>query len=68
MAGYVFLLCGAGISWQSKPSHYLQSKQKTKQQYKQPKKAIWWRHFLTALGYDMSEPSILRSDSQGSGS
>ena len=30
------------------------------------KEAIWWRRFLTALGHNMTDPTILRSDSQSS--
>ncbi len=69
VTGYTFLLCGAAISWQSKRQHTvtLSSVEAEYQAAVQAaKEAIWWRRFLTALGHDMSEPTILRSDSQGS--
>ena len=28
--------------------------------------AVWWGRFLTALGHDMRDPTIVRFDSQGS--
>jgi transposase InsO family protein len=69
VTGYVFKLAGGAISWQSK-------KQKTvalstvEAEYMATthacKEAIWWRSYLTALGHDMSGPTVLRSDSQGS--
>jgi hypothetical protein len=30
------------------------------------KEAIWWRSFLTGVGHDMSHPTVIHSDSQGS--
>jgi hypothetical protein len=69
VTGYAFLLCGAVISWQSKRQHTvtLSSVEAEYQAAVQAaKEAIWWRRFLTALGHDMSDPTILRSDSQGS--
>jgi hypothetical protein len=69
VTGYAFLLCGAAISWQSKRQHTvtLSSVEAEYQAAVQAaKEAIWWRRFLTALGHDMSGPTILRSDSQGS--
>jgi hypothetical protein len=30
------------------------------------KEAIWWRSFLSGLGHDMSRPTPVHSDSQGS--
>ena len=69
VTGYVFLLCGAAISWQSKRQHTvtLSSVEAEYQAAVQAaKEAIWWRRFLTALGHHMSDPTVLRSDSQGS--
>jgi hypothetical protein len=69
VTGYTFLLCGAAISWQSKRQHTvtLSSVEAEYQATVQAaKEAIWWRRFLTALGHNMREPTILRSDSQGS--
>jgi len=68
ITGYVFLLCGGAISWQSK-------KQKTvalstvEAEYMAvthaSKEAIWWRAHLAGLGHDMSMATALLSDSQG---
>ena len=69
VTGYTFLLCGAAISWQSRRQHTvtLSSVEAEYQATVQAaKEAIWWRRFLTALGHNMREPTILRSDSQGS--
>lgn len=69
VTGYVFLLCGAAISWQSKRQHTvtLSSVEAEYQATVQAaKEVVWWRRFLTALGHDMSDPTILRTDSQGS--
>ena len=69
VTGYVFILAGGAISWQSKKqktvalstveAEYMATTQATKE-------AIWWRSFLKGLGHDMSHPTILHSDSQGS--
>lgn len=67
--GYCFLLCRAVVSWQSKrqktvalssvEAEYMATTQATKE-------AIWWRRFLTALGWPPGKPILLLSDSQGS--
>ena len=69
ISGYAFLLCGGAISWQSKKqktvalstveAEYMATTQAAKE-------AIWWRSHLSGLGYDMSTPTTLLSDSQGS--
>ena len=69
ITGYVFLLCGGAISWQSKKqktvalstveAEYMATTQAAKE-------AIWWRYHLKGLGYDTTQPTTLLSDSQGS--
>jgi hypothetical protein len=65
----VFKLAGGAISWQSKKqktvalstveAEYMATTQATKE-------AIWWRSYLAGLGHDMTRPTVLLSDSQGS--
>lgn len=69
VTGYVFLLAGGAISWQSKKqktvalstveAEYMATTQATKE-------AIWWRSYLAGLGHDVSGATVLLSDSQGS--
>ena len=71
ITGYVFLLAGGAISWQTKKqptvalssveAEYMAATQATKE-------AIWFRSFLNQLGMlnIMSSPSVIFSDSQGS--
>ena len=69
VTGYAFKLAGGAISWQSKKqktvalstveAEYMATTQATKE-------AIWWRSYLAGLGYDMTQPTTLLSDSQGS--
>lgn len=69
ITGYVFLLCGGAVSWQSKKqktvalstveAEYMATTQAAKE-------AIWWRCHLSGLGYDVTQPTTLLSDSQGS--
>jgi hypothetical protein len=69
VTGYVFKLAGGAISWQSKKqktvalstveAEYMATTQATKE-------AIWWRSYLAGLGHDMTRPTVLLSDSQGS--
>jgi Reverse transcriptase (RNA-dependent DNA polymerase)/Integrase core domain len=68
-SGYVFTMAVGAISWQSKrqattalssvEAEYMATTQATKE-------AIWWRMFLTQLGFGMTEPTTIYSDSQGS--
>jgi hypothetical protein len=68
ITGYVFLLCGGAISWQSKKqktvalstveAEYMAATHATKE-------AIWWRAHMQGLGYDVSAATTLLSDSQG---
>jgi hypothetical protein len=69
VTGYAFLLAGGAISWQSKrqktvalstvEAEYMATTEAVKE-------AIWWRSFLSGLGYDTTRPTTLHSDSQGS--
>ena len=57
------------VSWQSKRRHTV-TLSSVEAEYRAAvqaaKAAICWRRFLTAVGHDMTDPTILRSDSQGS--
>lgn len=69
VTGYAFLCSDGAISWQSK-------KQKTvalssvEAEYMAIRaavqEAIWWRSFLHGLGYDITQPTTIYTDSQGS--
>jgi transposase InsO family protein len=67
--GYVFTMAGGAISWQSKrqattalssvEAEYMATTHATKE-------AIWWRMVLKQLGFGVTEPTTIYSDSQGS--
>jgi transposase InsO family protein len=69
VTGYVFMLGGGAVSWQSKKQHtvalssveaeYMASTQATKE-------ALWWRTFLIELGMPKTITTVIHSDSQGS--
>ena len=71
ITGYVFMLCGGAVSWQTKKqptvalssveAEYMAATQATKE-------AIWFRSFLHELGISniTSSPTTIFSDSQGS--
>jgi Reverse transcriptase (RNA-dependent DNA polymerase)/gag-polypeptide of LTR copia-type/Integrase core domain/GAG-pre-integrase domain len=67
--GYVFTLCGGAISWQSKHQRTV-ALSTVEAEYMAAthacKEAVWWRSFLRGLGYDVSQPTIIYSDNQGS--
>jgi Reverse transcriptase (RNA-dependent DNA polymerase)/gag-polypeptide of LTR copia-type/Integrase core domain/GAG-pre-integrase domain len=69
VTGYAFLLCGGAISWQSKKQQTV-ALSTVEAEYMATthaaKEAIWWRSVLGGLGYDVSIPTTLWSDSQGS--
>jgi hypothetical protein len=69
ITGYAFMLCGGAISWQSKKQRTV-ALSTVEAEYMATthasKEAIWWRSVLFGFGYDMSAPTILWSDSQGS--
>ena len=68
VTGYVFLLCGAAVSWQAKkqPTVALST---VEAEYmaatEAAREAIWWRSFLAELGLSLPSPSAILSDSQG---
>jgi hypothetical protein len=69
VSGYVFKLVGGVVSWKSQKqrtvalssveAEYMATTQAVKE-------ALWWRSVLGGVGYDVSEPIEIRSDSQGS--
>jgi transposase InsO family protein len=69
VTGYAFMLAGGVISWQSKKqktvalstveAEYMATTQGAKE-------AVWWRSFLSGLGHDITAPTMLHSDNQGS--
>lgn len=69
VTGYVFELCGGAISWQSKKQRTV-ALSTVEAEYMAithaSKEAIWWRSIFNTLGYDMTDPTTLWSDSQGS--
>jgi transposase InsO family protein len=68
VTGYVFLLAGGAISWQSKKqktvalssteAEYMAAAQSTKE-------ALWWRSTIQGLGYSIDQPTPLYCDNQG---
>jgi transposase InsO family protein len=68
VTGYVFLLAGGAISWQSKKqktvalstveAEYMAAAQSTKE-------ALWWRSTIQGLGYSIDRPTTLYCDNQG---
>jgi transposase InsO family protein len=69
ITGYAFLLSGAPISWASRKQSTV-SHSSTEAEYMAAsdaaKEAVWWRSFLTSLGYAPSGPTTIMSDNQGS--
>jgi transposase InsO family protein len=67
VTGYAFLLSGGAISWSSKKQHTT-AQSSTEAEYmagaEAVKEAIWWRNFLSELGYNLTAPTILFSDNQ----
>jgi transposase InsO family protein len=69
VTGYLFRMAGGAISWKSKrqPTVALSS---TEAEYmaasEAAREAANWRTFLRELGFDMSEPTLILSDNQGS--
>ena len=67
-SGYVFLLANAAISWTScKQKTVAQST--TQAEYMAltdaANQAVWYRSFLTELGYEVSDPIPLHGDNKG---
>ena len=69
ITGWVFLLHGSAVSWQSRKQHTT-ALSSVEAEYMAAaaaaKEAVWWRRFLTELGLPPPGPTILYSDSQGS--
>lgn len=69
ITGYAFLLGNAAISWKSKkqPTQALSS---VEAEYmaacEAAKEALWWRSFLKGIGYQLTAPTRVLSDNQGS--
>jgi transposase InsO family protein len=69
MTGYLFRVAGGAISWKSRrqPTVALST---TEAEYmaasEAAREAVYWRMFLTALGFDVSQPTLIMSDNQGS--
>jgi hypothetical protein len=69
MTGYVFMLGGGAVSWQSKKqptvalssveAEYMAATQATRE-------AMWWRTLLHELGIQSYPTTVIHSDSQGS--
>jgi len=68
VSGYVFLICGGAISWQSRKqqsvalstveAEYISASEAARE-------ATWWRRFFKGIGYTLSSPTTLLSDNQG---
>ncbi|HVX00705.1 MAG TPA: reverse transcriptase domain-containing protein, partial [Candidatus Babeliaceae bacterium] len=66
--GYLFMLAGGAVSWQAKkqPTVALSSMEAEYMAATQAaKEALWWRSFLTELGMNVSNETVLLSDSKG---
>jgi hypothetical protein len=69
VSGYAFMLGGAAISWSSRRQKTV-AQSTVEAEYmataEAVKEAMWWRSFLGELGFDVSQPTPLFSDNQGS--
>ena len=69
VTGYTFMLSGAAISWASRKQPTV-AHSSTEAEYMAAsdaaKEAIWWRLFLSCLGYSMDNATRILSDNQGS--
>lgn len=69
VTGYSFILCGAAISWASRKQPTV-AHSSTEAEYMAAsdaaKEAVWWRLFLSSLGYPMDDATRILSDNQGS--
>jgi transposase InsO family protein len=69
ITGYAFMLGGAAISWSSRRQKTV-AQSTVEAEYmataEAVKEAMWWRSFLGELGLDVSQPTPLFSDNQGS--
>jgi hypothetical protein len=66
--GYVFILCGGAVAWQSKRQKSVAAST-VEAEYmalaSAVKEVLWQRSFLNGVGYQLSEPTTLWCDSQG---
>jgi hypothetical protein len=66
--GYVFILCGGAVAWQSKRQKSVAAST-VEAEYmalaSAVKEVLWQRPFLNGVGYQLSEPTTLWCDSQG---
>jgi hypothetical protein len=69
VTGYTFILSGAAISWASRKQPTV-AHSSTEAEYMAAsdaaKEAVWWRLFLSCLGYPMDDATSILSDNQGS--
>jgi hypothetical protein len=69
VTGYAFLFCGGAISWSSRRQKTV-AQSTVEAEYmataEAVKETMWWRSFLGELGHDISQPTPLFSDNQGS--
>ena len=69
VTGYAFILSGAAISWASRKQPTV-AHSSTEAEYMAAsdaaKEAVWWRLFLSCLGYPMDDATSILSDNQGS--
>jgi transposase InsO family protein len=69
ITGYAFLLSGAAVSWTSRKQPTV-AHSSTEAEYMAAsdaaKEAVWWRSFLSGLGYSTEDATSILSDSQGS--
>jgi transposase InsO family protein len=69
ITGYAFLLSGAPISWASRKQSTV-AHSSTEAEYMAvsdaAKEAVWWRSFLSSLGFNQSNATTILSDNQGS--
>jgi gag-polypeptide of LTR copia-type len=69
VSGYTFLLCGGAVSWASRRQKTLVTST-VEAEYmaiaEAAKEAVWWRSLLGELDHDVSHPTPLFNDNQGS--
>ena len=69
VTGYAFILSGAAISWVSRKQTTV-ARSSVEAEYMAAsdaaKEAVWWRMFLSGLGYPMDDATKILSDNQGS--
>jgi hypothetical protein len=69
VTGYAFVMCGGAVSWQSKRQKSI-ALSSVEAEYMAARaaaqEAIWWRSFLRDLGHNVTQPTVLHTDNQGS--